>query len=78
MTYFSAAYQRQFFDAKQVAVMLGVSYSMINKLAKRGVIDCLKIGSTYRFRQSDIDAYVSMRQEKEAAKRLKKENPDNG
>ncbi len=46
-------------DARHVARMLKVSYRTIVRLAEQGSIPGFRVGSQWRFRLSDIEAYIN-------------------
>ena len=46
-------------DARHVARMLKVSYRTIVRLAEQGSIPGFRVGGQWRFRLSDIEAYIN-------------------
>ncbi|MDR3004839.1 MAG: helix-turn-helix domain-containing protein, partial [Acidovorax sp.] len=44
-------------DAKQVALLLGLSERTVYELAKSGRLNCYRFGSAVRFEQADIEEY---------------------
>jgi excisionase family DNA binding protein len=45
-------------NAKAVAEILGVSKSFVYQLARQKLLKAVKIQSSVRFRQEDLDAYI--------------------
>ena len=45
-------------DAKRAAKILGVHPKTVKRLAAEGVIPRMKIGRVWRFRESELDAYI--------------------
>ncbi len=43
---------------REVAEYLNCSYSMVYHLARSGSIPCFRLGSDYRFRREDVDAWI--------------------
>jgi len=48
----------EYLEPKEVAQMLKVSVRTITRLAEKGDLVGFKVGDLWRFRKSDIDAYV--------------------
>lgn len=42
----------------QVAAILGIYHKKVQRLARTGVLPCIKVGSAYRFRESTLEAWV--------------------
>jgi excisionase family DNA binding protein len=60
--------------AKQTAAALGTSDKTIYRLAKQGRIPYVRINSSLRFRQADVDAWLESKSFQPAG--MKKTNPD--
>jgi excisionase family DNA binding protein len=45
--------------AKDVASLLNIDLKKVQRLARTGVLTCVKVGAFYRFRQSALDAWIS-------------------
>ena len=45
--------------AKDVACRLNIDIKKVQRLARTGVLPCIKIGAVYRFSSSALDAWVS-------------------
>jgi excisionase family DNA binding protein len=60
----------EYLEPKEVAQMLKVSVRTITRLAEKGDLIGFKVGDLWRFRKSDIDAYV----ESQLRKRQKSED----
>jgi excisionase family DNA binding protein len=46
-------------NVHDVATLLGVHHKKVQRLARTGVLTCVKVGAVYRFRQSALDAWIS-------------------
>jgi excisionase family DNA binding protein len=51
---------------EQTAEILGISGQSLNRIAKRGELDRIRVGSIWRYKPSDINAYLE--RSREAAK----------
>ena len=51
----------QLVDASTVAQQAGVTRSAVYKLCERGTIPCVRIGSRWRFRPSELDEWMAGR-----------------
>ncbi len=45
-------------DAERAAKILGIHQKTVKRLAAAGVIPGMKIGRVWRFRESELDAYI--------------------
>ena len=50
--------QEELLDAKAVAKLLNISYRTVVNMTDRGEIPGFKVGQQWRYRLSDIDAYI--------------------
>lgn len=50
--------QEELLDAKAVAKLLNLSYRTVVNMTDRGEIPGFKVGTQWRYRPSDIDAYI--------------------
>ena len=48
-----------FIDTHAVASLLGIYHKKVQRLARTGVLPCIRVGSAYRFRESTLEAWVS-------------------
>jgi excisionase family DNA binding protein len=55
---------KQLLDTKQVQERLGVSERTIFNLLRRGDLKGFKAGRSWRFEESDIEAYIKRQREK--------------
>jgi excisionase family DNA binding protein len=54
-------------DVKEVAQFLRCSTDCVRKMARKGIIPCRKVGvvgTLYRFRRSDIEAWLNEQNQK--------------
>jgi excisionase family DNA binding protein len=55
-----AKYDSPVMTVKEVAHYLQVHPSTIYRLLKRGTIPCFRVGSDWRFRKADMDAWLQL------------------
>jgi excisionase family DNA binding protein len=51
--------ERHLFDAKEIAMLLGLHLRTVQLLFRQGKIQGMKIGRSWKAYQSDIDAYLA-------------------
>jgi excisionase family DNA binding protein len=45
-------------SVRDVASLLSIHHKKVQRLARTGVIPCLKIGAVYRFRAATLEAWI--------------------
>ncbi len=45
--------------SQQVGEILGMNYKVIERMARRGVLPAFKVGKFWRYRESDIERWIS-------------------
>ena len=51
----------RFLDSRQAAALLQIHPKTLQRLARKGEIRAMRIGKLWRFRASDLDAWVHLR-----------------
>ena len=51
----------QFLDSREAAALLQIHPKTLQRLARKGEIRAMRIGKLWRFRTSDLDAWVHLR-----------------
>lgn len=47
--------------SQQVGEILGMNYKVVERMARRGEIPAFKLGKFWRYRESDIEAWINSR-----------------
>jgi len=50
--------EKEFLSLEEVAEMLGVTYQLVYKLARRGELPALRLGKLYRVSRADLAEYL--------------------
>ncbi|MCA9449253.1 MAG: helix-turn-helix domain-containing protein [Candidatus Omnitrophica bacterium] len=56
-----APLEREFYNRKELANLLGVTPLTIYRIAQRGELDYHMVGNSMRFRREDIEKYLASR-----------------
>jgi excisionase family DNA binding protein len=46
-------------DSREVTKLLGVHHATLQRMARAGQLPCLKVGKLWRFRVSQLDAWIA-------------------
>ncbi len=50
---------KEFFSVGELAEWLGIGTMTIHRMVKRGDIPCYQVGKLFRFRRTDIEAWLA-------------------
>ena|ERR1700679_3644899 len=51
-------------DVHQVAAIMRIHHKKVQRLARTGVLPCIKVGAVYRFRQGALEGWIEVSERK--------------